>query len=104
MTEVALSIFKKKSISMTALLQSLFRKIIVKLCHHRGHYWSYRDYSNHIKSNGDSYDFIAARTCTRCGQYAYFSTDWKNAEKSLHDYESNFYASRKLTINGVRYS
>ena len=63
-----------------------------------GHRWRYKDYSKWIKENGENYDFKASRNCTRCNQYEYLFKEWKiKSEKSPHDLESNFYATKQLS-------
>lgn len=74
------------------------------LCSTFGHRWRYRNYSNHIQSSGEKYDFKAARDCKRCGQYSYFHNSWQNAVKLKLDYENNYYASDSIVIDGVKYN
>ena len=78
--------------------------IAVKLCKYFGHNWLYKDYSNHMKENGDAYDFKASRNCTRCNQNAYFYTEWKNEDKAEMDNESDFQLLKKIRINQVTYT
>jgi hypothetical protein len=80
------------------------KKLADKICDLLGHRWQYKDYSHHIKSNGDKFDFKASRHCTRCGQDAYFYQEWCNQEKSIFDYESDYYFLNKIKINNILYS
>ncbi len=65
------------------------KKIILnKLCLLSGHKWLYKDYSNWMKENGDSYDFQASRCCSRCNQVEYYYTEWRiESQKSPYDVE-----------------
>ena len=81
-----------------------FDQVKIKICLLLGHRWRYKDYSNFMKPNGDPYDFSASRNCTRCNQHAYFYKTWKNEEKSILDYESDFHSSQELSINAIVYS
>jgi hypothetical protein len=82
----------------------ILNTIANKLCKHFGHHWSYKDYSNHITANGDKYDFRASRHCSRCGQNAYFYSEWKNENKAALDTESGYFSLRKIIINKIVYS
>ena len=75
-----------------------------KICQFAGHRWRYKDYSHFMKSNGDRYDFKASRKCTRCRQNAYFHDTWKNSDKSIYDFESDYHSSPEISINNIIYS
>ena len=82
---------KKDNYTFSLIYVSSFDWMNVKLCKLFGHKWRYRDYSNHIKSDGGKYDFLAARSCMRCGQFAYYQKSWRNSNRLSQDYESNYY-------------
>jgi hypothetical protein len=84
--------------------KSILNLIAIKLCKRYGHNWLYKDYSNHMKWNGDKYEFRASRRCSRCNQNSYFYTEWKNGDKALLDTESDYQELSQITINNVTYS
>lgn len=66
----------------------MIQKAANLLCKLTGHKWMYKDYTNWMKENGDSYDFKASRNCTRCNQYEYLFKEWEiKKEKSHYDME-----------------
>lgn len=74
------------------------------LCVRYNHRWTYKDYSNYMKSDGSRYDFVASRRCIRCNQHAYYTTMWKNAEKSRFDYEAEYFSIDSIMLDKVTYS
>jgi hypothetical protein len=74
-----------------------------KLCKRFGHRWRYKDYSNHIKANGEPYEFKASRHCIRCHQNGYFYTEWKNQDKLPMDTKSDFHLLKSIVIDKVVY-
>ena len=88
---------------MWDLNNKLISNINSKWCNLLGHSWRYLDYSNHIKENGDKYDFVASRNCKRCEQNEYFYNDWKAENKSPLDYESDYFSLDKIDINNITY-
>lgn len=86
---------------MHATVINAFRK---QICNLFGHRWRYINYSNHMKENGDKYDFKAARKCTRCYQQAYFYNEWVVEKKSLLDYESSYFSTSRISINNTQYT
>ena len=59
------------------------KKLANKLCYVFGHLWRYKDYSDWMKENGDSYDFKASRNCSRCNQQEYLYSDWVTETKNF---------------------
>lgn len=73
-------------------------KTISILCKLIGHNWSYKDYSNWMKSNGDDYPFKASRYCSRCKQNQYLYKAWQaENQKSPHDLERDSQAVKQLS-------
>lgn len=76
----------------------MIQKIKFSLCKLIGHSWRYKDYSNWMKENGDSYDFKASRNCARCNQHEYLYKDWEiKSKKSPHDSERNSHSTKQLS-------
>ena len=76
----------------------MVQKIKNTLCKITGHRWRYKDYTNWMNENGDSYDFKASRNCTRCNQHEYLYKEWEiKSEKSPHDLERNSYSTKQLS-------
>ena len=98
-----LQVYKNKSTGIILQIHAGMLTLNNRLCSYFGHKWRYRDYSNHIQSNGEKYAFRAARDCTRCKQFSYYYKSWKNADKLEQDYESNYFASASIKIDGVNY-
>jgi hypothetical protein len=66
-------------------------------CRLLGHHWRYKDYSNWINEKGDSYDFKASRSCTRCSSHEYFHDKWEASnEKSPRDMQSDDQSTNRL--------
>lgn len=77
--------------------QNLTQKTLNTLCKLVGHNWRYKDYSNWMKENGDSYDFKASRNCIRCSQKEYLYEYWKiSNRKSPYDMERDSYSLKQL--------
>ena len=73
------------------------QKIMKSLCKLLGHNWTYKDYTNWMKENGDDYDFKASRNCSRCNQNEYLYKEWKiENKKSSYDIEIKSQAVRQL--------
>ena len=81
----------------------IFNNLNLKLCKLLGHQWSYKDYSNYVKLNGEKYEFRASRNCKRCSENAYFYTTWKIEPKSELDYETDYFSLTKIDIDKITY-
>jgi hypothetical protein len=74
------------------------------ICNVIGHNWMYKDYSNWMKDNGETYPFKASRYCTRCNQIGYLYNHWETvAKKSPDDLERDYFACKKISIDDVIY-
>ena len=82
-------------------LQSIVNKW---LCENLGHNWRYKNYSQHIKANGDHYDYLASRKCLRCREYGYYITSWEPGLKSDLDNELNYYATKSIVLDNIIYN
>jgi hypothetical protein len=76
---------------------NIMRKTIKSFCKLLGHRWTYKDYSNWIKENGEDYDFKASRNCSRCNQNEYLYKEWKAESKnSAYDIERDSLSLKKI--------
>jgi hypothetical protein len=41
-----------------------------------GHKWLYRDFTNAVKANGESYQYTKMRKCVRCEDHEYLYAQW----------------------------
>lgn len=57
--------------------KSIWQKFKIKFCELIGHDWQYKDYTNHIKANGEKYEFTKSRECNRCEINQYFYLEWR---------------------------
>ena len=69
------------------------------ICKVLGHSWTYKDYTNWIKENGDNYDFTAARKCMICKQHEYLYDQWKAQDKNIrYDIQNDANSTKQLKI------
>jgi hypothetical protein len=53
-------------------IKGVTREVIDLVCQVAGHRWRYKDYTNWMKEDGNSYDFKASRQCVTCKKHGYY--------------------------------
>ena len=63
---------------------SVSQKVKTTLCKLFGHSLMYKNYSNHMKSDGDTTEFSESCESSRCQQHHYFYNVWKIEKQKMH--------------------